>query len=118
MSAYPDGGQTVYGMHGRPDATCDGEVCVVYEYKTTSTTAGTNFAATPTKWDDRDEVKWYSIALSAPKKKEPALVVYAAEAPPWEREWVERERVSPQRNVRDDRPAVWACRPRHGLSGG
>lgn len=116
MSAWPDGGQTVYELHGQLDATYDGEgVSYVFENKTTAT--GTNFATKSTKWDDRDEVKWYSLELRAPPKEAP-VQVFHEEVPRWEREWVERERVSPQRSVRDNRHAVWACRPRHGLSGG
>ena len=108
MSAWPDGGQTVYSIHGHVDATYDGEVCYVFEHKTT---------AMGTKWNDQDEIKWYSLELRAPPKEVPVQVFHHV-VPRWEREWVERVRVSEQRSVRDTRQAVWACRPRHGLGGG
>lgn len=120
MSAYPDGGETVYdySYNGRADATYEGDGEVYFiNYKTTAT--GTNFVSpsVSTKWDDTDQVHWYSLELSAPPKEAPVQALHHV-VPQWEREWVERVRVSEQRSVRDTRQAVWACRPRHGLGGG
>lgn len=100
------------------DATYDGSVWdSSYTIRNETTATGTNFAAADVKWDNSPKTKWYSYeAVCPPKKEKPAPVYY--EAPhPWELGAPIRQRVRPQRNVRDDRQAVWACRPRHGLSG-
>ncbi len=120
MSAHIDGGVTAtFDCTVTVDATYSGECSTYYfDYKTTTST-GTNCFAHSTKcnkWDDSPKTKWYSMDLPAPKKVERLPVVHY-EVPPWEREWVERERVSEQCSVRDTRQSVWACRPRHGLSG-
>jgi hypothetical protein len=99
------------------DETRDGVWSNSYTVRNETTATGTNFAAESVKFDDSPKTKWYSYEqVCAPKKEEPPVVYYEP-LHPWEEGFRAPARVRPQRNVRDSRSAVWACRPRHGLSG-
>ena len=67
---------------------------------------------------DEDEVYYYTIPPKEPPKEE-LLPLYFREPAYWE----VGEPADPNRGIRpvaarDNRKQVWACRPRHGLSGG
>jgi hypothetical protein len=65
-------------------------------------------------WDSSDDVVWYTVSASNDPSPEPEYD--PPPLPPWECVVYPEQKIS-RGNTRDARPAIWACRPRHGLGG-
>ena len=100
------------------DSTYEGDGWTSNSIRNETTATGTNFATQSTKFNDNPKTKWYDYEkVCSPKNEKPAPIFYYEPLQPWEEGYQAPARVRPQHNIRDNRSAVWACRPRHGLSG-